>query len=166
MGQLAARRGFYKLGPVWMRQLVTHLKIEVDTKSPFCVLLTAAIKRFLPDLSEEDLLEILALRANLSAAATDDDVMWGDEIIASVVEEGDKEELEKDKVKEGDQKKEVQSFRKDVADLKDKLFAARHPAKKAKAKAKAGERFPARPLLHENLPKDSLFAKVASLTIW
>lgn len=157
LAELAAHNAFYKLGPVWMRSLVMTYRVEVPAQASLCTLLSAAIRRFLPKTSEDELLNILAKRADLGGGATDDDLLWGDAAIAELCEEGDLEEVQKDKVKENDQKQVSERFKSEVKALKEKVFAKRSgaaPSKKGRGRAAVGERLPAPPLKHEVLPKD------------
>lgn len=103
------------------------------------------------------MLDILANRADLGGGAKDDGLLWGDEAIAELCEEGGLEEVQKDKVKENDQQRVSERFKSEVKALKEKVFAKRSgaaPSKEGRGRVVVGERLPAPPLEHEVLPKD------------
>lgn len=152
LGVNAAQHGFFKLGIVWLRQLARHYKIDISAKASLCDVLTAAIKKFLPQISDEDLLAILAKRVNLTGGAADEDVSWADEAIHEVCEAGDEEVLAKHNAAEQNETKDTASLKKEVLALKTKVFSKRraNPKKKAK-KGKAEPRLPAPPLVGTEL---------------
>lgn len=162
MTQVAAMNCFYKEGVVWMRSLAARYQVNIGQGQSLGYVLFKCIQHFLPHLSDEEHLEILAQRAKPS---NDEDVAWNDDALHQIVEAGDLDEVkqmaDKDKVEKGLGK----SLRAEFMELREKIRNASGgggsegsaPKKKRKiggtSASSSNKRYPMPPLETELLPQ-------------
>lgn len=167
LGTLGALSCFYSLRQAVLNRLAKHYRVEVPSGASLFVLLKALIAHFIPDISDERLLEIMSVRVKLDDEAV---VSWFDVGCAEVIGEEDYEEIEKDATAEQAKTQALLPLRESFVALHKTVQAKRaavamHPPKRrrkkesssstAAASSSSGRRnYPMAPLADEMLPKE------------
>lgn len=165
--ELAAKKAFFNLGPVWLNRLCTHYRVDVPSGAGLVELLDTLIHYLFPSLSDEAYLEILSNRVRVDSEVA---FKWGDVELGDIIEAGDEEEVSKEgerekllcKRNEGIEK-EFHKLRKqcvakkqaqEASGQKRKRGAPAPSAASASASSKAPARMAMPPLANAQLPKD------------
>lgn len=161
LAKLAAYHCFHKLGAVWMRQFSTRYRVPVGQSQSLCAMLHACIRHFLPELSEDAQLEILAKRA--APMGADDECEWNDEALHQVVEAGDLDEVKNLAGAEKTHKAVASAMRSEFVAIRETIRASRSGGAAASTQAKkkargaaassSTRRYPMAPLAQELLPE-------------